>query len=984
MIPSNTLNNKIKFSSISIVLKEYLCLIVVISAYVLFSILWSIIELQKLYSFHAFFYDLGAQVSSLNSIARTYSISELLVLVPASKPFTLFIAYITLIFPSPSTFLYLQSYGTLMASVFIYLISKRKYNSELISLALALSFIFFFPISWYLFFDFHIAGFFSTFFFAAFYFMDTRPKLSWILYFLSATTSIVLAFFVMTFIIIKEVDHLRRTSRQKQRVGFWKNLKKFALLSAPMPSIIFAGSQYRSAGLVSFNGGASSTSHSIISGYVGNLVSLLNNGFIIIFMMAILFIVIFALVIKKGEIIYILSILPVITFILFGGYSFSNIKVQYNGEYFTPILYFLILLPTFFVRKKDNEKITLNVPIQKSAIRKRGILLFVIIIIFMGIFYNPYGPLNNPNLPGINAYANFGHEINVTSSDRTANQFVSLVPRNSTVLIQDNEPQYANRPRNFIFGPGNLPWLNTSLFYDDGPEPTSTIPRFIAPDVNNAEIGGGGWYTFPFYNDTDGSMSTWFPYFYSHYHYGLLAYSYPFYLYKLNYSEGPVISSGMNFIGSPYVYHESSATLYNFNGSLSNLTLLNTLYKAFLLPANYAFFFSFIGNNLTGSISIEASNGVSTFTRCFNLSAYSGPLNYSLNMTVNAPSYYTFSIVTSGLKGEIKKYSTEYLTISDFFPKSVPMSIYNKGNNSSNSVPVLLTIKSSQLNYSNNKAWTNVAFFSGVNAVNSWLESFNSTAAIFWIDPGLILANSLKNITILAFQKDESLMNGISVGEAPELAHYYGQFDNGVHVFGSPNGGSGYYNFHANVLNRYLRSISGGYGLLGGSILINNGLYLDGFNNGTAYEAVGTGASVSNSVIMGWGFGSTQNTAGITLNGPSLGGYSDSIYVANSSGNSTLTFGNESTNHKTINLSNLNLEEENNVAITYGINRSVSVFSNGRIQTLSSPVFSFQNYVGATVSYTSNTFNLRFSPEIFYLFIVPLPSTYVVLSYDID
>ena len=355
MVQLETLNNRIKLSRFSIILKEHLGLIVVMSAYVLSSILWSFIELQKLYSFHAFVYDLGSQVSSLDSIARTYSISKLLLLVPPSKPFTLFISYITIIFPDPSTFLYIQSFGTLLASVFIYLIAKRKYFSEPISVALALSFIFFFPISWYLFFDFHIAGFFSTFFFAAFYFMDTRPKLSWILYFFAATTNIVLAIFVMTFIIIREVDHFRSTWRQKHSVDFWKNSKKVALLLAPIPSIIFAVWQYKSSGLVSFNGGVSSTSHSVISGYVGNLTSLFSNGFIILFLMAILFIVIFDLVIKKGEIIYILSTLPVITFILFGGYSFSNIKVQYNGEYFTPILYFLILLPTFFVRKKDDE-----------------------------------------------------------------------------------------------------------------------------------------------------------------------------------------------------------------------------------------------------------------------------------------------------------------------------------------------------------------------------------------------------------------------------------------------------------------------------------------------------------------------------------------------------------------------------------------------------------------------------------------------------
>ena len=125
------------------VLKRNAAFFSVLFIYLLSSSLWSIVELQKLYSFHAYFYDLGAQVASLDSIARTYSISKLLILVPASKPFTLFISYITLGFPDPGTFLYIQSFGTLLASVFIYLIARRKYGSETISVALALSFIFF-------------------------------------------------------------------------------------------------------------------------------------------------------------------------------------------------------------------------------------------------------------------------------------------------------------------------------------------------------------------------------------------------------------------------------------------------------------------------------------------------------------------------------------------------------------------------------------------------------------------------------------------------------------------------------------------------------------------------------------------------------------------------------------------------------------------------------------------------------------------------
>ncbi len=137
-------------------------------------------------------------------------------------------------------------------------------------------------------------------------------------------------------------------------------------------------------------------------------------------------------------------------------------------------------------------------------------------------------------------------------------------------------------------------------------------------------------------------------------------------------------------------------------------------------------------------------------------------------------------------------------------------------------------------------------------------------------------------------------------------------------------------------------------------------------------------------MILGWGFGQTQNSAGITLNGASLGGYTDQIYAANSSGNSTLSFGNESSNYKTIKLSIMNPEKGNNVAITYGINQSISVYADGKSQTIYSPLFSFQNYVGATVSYSSSTVNLSFSPEVFYIFVVQLPASYIGLSYVID
>lgn len=670
MILSFALNTRTKLCRFCIPLKKHLGIIIVIVLYLTFSVLWTIIELLKFYSFNSYVYDLGVGVASLNSIARTYSLPNLLLLIPSFKPFTLFISYITLIFPNPKVFLYIQSFGTLLASIFIYLIACRKYKSPFLSVLVSFSFLFFFPVSWYLFDNFHIAGLFSTFFFAAIYFGERRPKLSFVLYFFASTTNLVLAFFLLIYLFIKQVNKFQFLLAPSFKDEIKKNLKSFIFMLAPVPTLIFAVWRLKFSGLVSFNGGATIQSHSIIQGYLSNLISLLNSGSVLFFMMCILFLVVFTTIIQRSEVIYAISIFPVVVFILFGGYMGGNFLSQYNGEYFTPILYFLILIPNTYMKKNVSGKSQSEISQKSSDVKRRGVLLFVILIIFMGIFYNPYGPGNSPHLPGMNAYANFDQTLNVSASEKIANEFVKLVPGTSSVLVDDIEPQFADRPRNFLFGPGNLPWINSTFFYNSGPKPSSTIPQYIAVEVINAELGHG-WYYANFYNSTDGSMSTWFPYFHSHYRYGLLAYSYPFYLYKLNYSGNIVISSGMNFIESPYVYHESTATLYNFNGSLYNWTLLNTLYKVFLLPADYEFSFGITVSNITGNFSIEASNGVSTFTRSFNLNNYSGALNYSFKMTTLAPSDYTFSVVTSGLKGEITKYSSEYLSVSDTQPRTI-------------------------------------------------------------------------------------------------------------------------------------------------------------------------------------------------------------------------------------------------------------------------------------------------------------------------
>lgn len=634
----------------------------VLLIYIVSSVLWFIVSVLKLDSFHAYVYDLGVEVSSLSSIAQTRSPIALLTLVPTSKPFVLPLSYITYLYNGPVVFLGIQSFGVLLASVFIYLLLLRRTGSETLSILSALSYIFFFPLSWYLFFDFHIAGFFGTFFFAGMFFMKQRPKLSFALFLLAASTSIVLAFFLFLYLFILIFKKCIQLHKENKNFSLTVYVRNFTFLIAPALTIIFATYKYQIGGILAAGNSTATSGGSIIQLYLLNLSLAFNNGFIVIFMMLILLIVTVTLIIEKSDLVYIIAVLPVLFFLLFGGYPFWNIKVQYGGEFFTPIIFFLLVVGEPRNNSKELSKPNISINIPTDSV-KRGIILLVILIIFMGIFYNPYGPLNSPSLPGENAYSNFYHQINVTGSDAVANEFVNLVPSRDTVLVQDNEPQFSNRPRNFLFGPGNLPWLNTSFYYDDGPKPASVIPQFMAVDVNNYEYGQG-WFKFPFYNGSDGSMATWFPYFYSHFNYGLLAYSYPFYLYEINYSGEPVINSGINFIGSPYVDQESSITLYEFNGSLYNWTLPNTLYKVYLLPGNYKFKFGFMAQDLSGNISLQVSDGATTFSRFFSMERFSGYKNDIMNFTVLSPSDYTFSAISYGLNGNITRYNAESLEIS--------------------------------------------------------------------------------------------------------------------------------------------------------------------------------------------------------------------------------------------------------------------------------------------------------------------------------
>ena len=108
-----------------------------------------------------------------------------------------------------------------------------------------------------------------------------------------------------------------------------------------------------------------------------------------------------------------------------------------------------------------------------------------------------------------------------------------------------------------------------------------------------------------------------------------------------------------------------------------------------------------------------------------------------------------------------------------------------QGAATSNPFQLKLTIDAKNYQSMEDSGLTNVGFMLGSGQVlSSWLESGNSNSnnAIFWLKFPQISAQSYVDF-YLVFFNSANLMNGMTIGEAPNLSSQYGGLDNGWNVF---------------------------------------------------------------------------------------------------------------------------------------------------------------------------------------------------------
>ena len=236
---------------------------------------------------------------------------------------------------------------------------------------------------------------------------------------------------------------------------------------------------------------------------------------------------------------------------------------------------------------------------------------------------------------------------------------------------------------------------------------------------------------------------------------------------------------------------------------------------------------SWVINSQTGSLEYNPSTyaGKTGFKATW---VFDGA-NYSYSVEYGAPFY--------------PLYTSNYLvaTFSNSELNEYPIGLTNSGSNATGTYQQMVTVSSSSIGYENNSAWSNIQFTYGNGTViYSWLQSVNSTSATYWLKLNSIPAGGSQTIYIQPVSKTESLFNGYTVGEAPQLSSTYAQYDNGKIVFGKDK----YYNFAGTTLNSNLSYIN-----QNSTITIDNGLTITQPASDVGYAWIMTPALPSGQII---------------------------------------------------------------------------------------------------------------------------------------
>lgn len=524
-------------------------LIIIISAFLVNSVLYSYLSVMKYFSFHATVFDLGVSSEALYNVFHGGLISTSINPRPIlmNKLIYLIIAPFYYLYPHEYILLIFQSVWLSFGIIPLYFISNN-FLSKTNSLLFSFSYLFYYPLYGAYFFDFHFMALFPTFFLISIYFLfKNRYKTSVLFIFLSAITDLLAPVIIGLFALAYLLMHYKKLDKIKKEYFT-------AIFSISLILFVIANLYY---GINVTTRYTATAITPVLSIYKDPLQTKILFIFRITF--PLLFLSFFGLE-------WFFLVIPFYLLFFISGNSFygDTLLYQYPSLYASGIF----LSALFGIKNIKNIKYIKKLNFKRLNLKK--VLTAILILnIVLAVFFTPAGSFivnqdSNNNIreiiSGNNIYYNENNCINYNINDKYLNELINLIPLHSSVLIQNNMPQLTQNYNWQLPAHANNPEYIITDIYSSA---------FNVPQISNI------------------TMFNAFNHYYRSGNYGIYAEMDGMILLKENYNNVPV-----KFIPLKYSI--------NFN-------LYNTNITNFIAPGSYNVNISF-NRNYNGNLEILSGN----------------------------------------------------------------------------------------------------------------------------------------------------------------------------------------------------------------------------------------------------------------------------------------------------------------------------------------------------------------------------------------
>lgn len=429
-------------------LNEHSFVVALLLAIAAYTIIWSWITLNRLYTLNVLWADFGISIEQMwLTFHNNWSVMAYLY-VFFNEGLNFILSPLSL----PGNFqllLVVQSFALGITALPLYTITVNLLKNKKLALFVAIMYLVYFPISGLNWYDFHNEAFFPLFFLSGYmFYLKDRKILSSLFFFMSAIVRFPYAAFLLIFAIVSLLEKVFEFRETKIKLVKHDVLFLFFLLS--LSAFLLIGA-YLLSGTIAY---PASVIH-----YSGNLGTSVLVG-LLTFFYVFLPLAFLPLLSKKWFLTYIPYF--VIT-VLIGGYGF-DIPTAFHYQYtalIAPFVFlgFIDILGTLTTNSGVSVKSYCR--FFKNALfrhRKALILSVAALTISSGVLFEPYSPINKYTFDN---FDNFGNYAKGNVSDfRYLSQVISLIPKNNnSVLTQANLPEIYPRPESVETFPNSIEML---------------------------------------------------------------------------------------------------------------------------------------------------------------------------------------------------------------------------------------------------------------------------------------------------------------------------------------------------------------------------------------------------------------------------------------------------------------------------------------------------------------------------------------------